>query len=160
VLASLTNHATVVAEWQAEYRLEVAAGPGGEVAGTPSGWHEAGTVVSNQAIPYRRCLFLGWANVPAGLERNNPLVFALGGPYTNVVAQFAIPFEPLQLRPGAGPSPSFEVQAWRTVRVQRCEGRVKDDGWQDVGSYGFGTTNWTDADPPAGWKALFYRLAQ
>ncbi len=160
VIAPLTNNATVVAEWQAEFAYGTSAGPGGTVEGTASGWHEAGTVVSNVAIPYRRCIFMGWANVPAGMEQANPLSFALDGPYTNVTAQFAIPLEPLQLRPGVGEGPAFEVQAWRTARVQRCAGSLTNADWQDVGAYGYGTTNWVDEGATGEWRTLFYRLAQ
>jgi hypothetical protein len=162
VIPFLSNSTTVAFAWTNQYLYGVYANSsGGTIEGTASGWQDGGTVVSNWAVPYRRCAFLGWENVPAGLEGNPELTFALEDAWTNATALFAIPFEPLQLRPGAGPPPAFEVQAWFTARVQRCAGSLTNGDWRDVGTMlPFGTTNWNDATATGEWVELYYRLAQ
>ena len=162
VIPFLSNSTTVAFAWTNQYLYGVFTNcQAGTVEGTASGWHDGGTVVSNLAVPYRRCGFVGWTNVPAGLEGTDPLMFALEDAYTNVTAMFSIPFEPLQLRPGAGAGPAFEVQAWFTARVQRCAGSLTNAVWEDVGTaLPYGTTNWTDATATGEWGMLFYRLAQ
>ncbi len=160
VIPSLTNSATLTAVWTEQVAYGVSATPGGRAEGTSNGWYEVGTVVSNRAVAYPGCGFTGWQNVPAGLETNETIVFALESAWTNARATFAVPLVPLMLGPGAGEGPSFAVQAWRTARIQRCAGSLTSTDWQDVGAYGYGETNWTDTTATGAWRTLFYRLAQ
>ncbi|NCC93548.1 MAG: hypothetical protein EOM10_09745 [Opitutae bacterium] len=89
-IASLTNNVVVTADWAAQYALGVSAGANGSVEGTADGWHDAGTAISNRAVADAHYQFAGWQNGPAGMENDNPLLFALDGPYTNVTATFAL----------------------------------------------------------------------
>jgi hypothetical protein len=160
VLPALTNDVALAAEWQGEYRLDVAAGPGGVVEGTPSGWHPEATMVSNRAVADRTYRFAGWTGVPEGMEADNPLVFGLCHAHTNVVAGF----EPNVLTPGGaeGGLPSFGVPTFppgSAVSVERTGSLDKPD-WQPVGALAGGETNWIDEYPPAAWEQLYYRLAQ
>ncbi len=163
VWASLTNDATAVVEWQAAYAYAATAGPGGSVEGTAGGWLDAGTAISNRAAAAAGCVFAGWENAPEGLELENPLVFALEGPWTNVVARFRVEPESVAagaLPPGAGPGLAAEtVPAGFAVKVQRAS-RLDDPDWQEAGTLPAGATVWTDDAPPEGWNALFYRLAE
>ena len=162
VIPSLTNSATLTAVWSEQVAYGVEATPGGRAEGTSNGWYNAGTVVSNRAVAYPGCGFTGWQNVPAGLETNETLVFALDAAWTNARATFAVPIEPLMLGTGAGTGeePTLTLQPWRTARVQRCVGSLTNTDWQDVGAYGYGETNWTDTTATGEWRTLFYRLAQ
>ena len=160
VIPSLTNSATLTAVWTEQVAYGVSATLGGRAEGTSNGWYEVGTVVSNRAVAYPECVFAGWENVPAGLETNETIVFALESAWTNARATFAIPLVPLRLGPGAGEEPSFAVQAWRTGRIQRCEGSFTNGDWRDVESFGYGTTNWTDTTATGEWRILYYRLVQ
>jgi hypothetical protein len=151
-----------VVEWQAAYAYAVSAGAGGSVEGTTGGWLDAGTVVSNRAVAAAGCVFAGWENAPEGLEMENPLVFALEGAWTNVAARFRV--EPGSvaagaMAPGAGPGVAVAgIPPGFAAKVQRAS-RLDDPDWQVVGEVAPGETEWTDGEVPAGWGALYYRLA-
>ena len=162
VWASLTNHAAAVVEWQPAYAFAVAAGPGGSVEGTANGWHDEGTTVSNRAVAADACAFAGWLNAPEGLEMDNPLVFALDGPWTNLLASFAVApgaVAAAPLPPGAGPGLAAAPPEGLAVKVQRAS-RLDDPDWQEVGEITAETGVWSDDPPPADWRQLFYRLAE
>ena len=159
VIPFLSNSTTVVFTWTNQFAYAATTVPCmGWVEGTPSGWYDGGTVVSNLVVPYPRCPFVWWENVPAGCEQEPCLTFSLDGPYTNVFASIVYPIEPLQLRPGAGTQPAFELQAWRPARIQRYVGSLTNADWEDVGAYGCGTTNWNDIEATGQWRVVFYRL--
>lgn len=161
VIPFLSNSTTVVFTWTNQFAYAATTVPCmGWVEGTPPGWYDGGTVVSNLAVPYPRCPFVWWENVPAGCEQEPCLTFSLDGPYTNVFASIVYPIEPLQLRPGSGPQPAFELQAWRPARIQRYVGSLTNAEWEDVGAYGCGTTNWNDIEATGQWRVVFYRLVE
>jgi len=89
-IASLTNNVALEVDWQDEFAYGVSAGANGSVEGTASGWLDGGTAISNSATADEHYQFAGWENGPAGQELDNPLLFALDGPYTNVTATFAL----------------------------------------------------------------------
>ena len=48
----------------------------------------------------------------------------------------------------------------QTVQVQRSVGDLGSPDWQTVTNLPAGATEWTDEAAPAGWGALYYRLAK
>lgn len=89
-IASLTNNVRVNMEWTAQFAYAAAAGAHGSVEGTTNDWYDSGTSISNQAVADLHYQFTGWTGVPTGQENNNPLLFTLDGPYTNVTATFGL----------------------------------------------------------------------
>ena len=92
----------------------------------------------------------------------NPLVFALEGPWTNLVASFAVApgaVAAAPLPPGAGPGLAAAPPEGLAVKVQRAS-RLDDPDWQEVGEISAGTGEWVDGDLPEGWQKLYYRLAE
>ena len=90
VIESMTNSVTLTWEWQPEYLLGISAGANGSVTGTESGWYDAGTAVSNNAVANEHYQFAGWTGAPDGKANANPLTFTLDAPYTNIVASFSL----------------------------------------------------------------------
>jgi hypothetical protein len=90
VVVVVTNNVVLEWLWTTQYVHGVSAGAGGSVEGTAGGWLDAGTAVSNRAVADPHYRFAGWQNGPAGMENDNPLLFALDGPYENVTATFAL----------------------------------------------------------------------
>lgn len=164
VIASLTGAVEVVVAWTGQFLYAVSAGPGGSVAGTPGGWYDAGTLISNQAVAEAHRHFAGWTGAPAGRENDNPLVFALDDASTNLMAHFGTNTAALA---AAGPDEqgrpalAFSVAPPElAVAVQRTESLGPVDDWQTITTLPPGATNWTDELPPDGWQTLFYRLAE
>ena len=85
----VTNNATLNWLWATQYQFTAAAPVHGSVSGSSNDWYDVSTTINLEATPDDYYTFTGWQHVPGGTSTNNPLSFALSGPYTNVTAVFA-----------------------------------------------------------------------
>jgi hypothetical protein len=75
---TVTNHATLTWQWQTNVLFTRAAGSGGTVGGSASGYYAFGSSISVTATPNSGYEFAGWVgNVPSGMATNNPLSFSI-----------------------------------------------------------------------------------
>jgi len=84
----VTNNATLNWLWTTQYSFIVESPIHGEVSGSTNGWHDIGTEINVEATADAHYLFSEWQHIPDGTDTNNPLIFSLAAPYTNVTAVF------------------------------------------------------------------------
>jgi len=122
---TVTNDMTLTWNWETQYTLAASSPTGGSVTGSTNGWYASGSPISITANPDEHEVFESWSNAPAGSESNNPAVFNLDQPYTNIVANYIPEQHTLTVVSSHGtPNPGTVTRDYNSVSVQTIESLV------------------------------------
>ncbi len=116
-------------EWQSEFRLDIAVGPGGSVAGADQEWYAEGSAVTLEAMPDIGFLFAGWSG--SASSSTSPLSLTLSGP-VSLSAGFTADSD------GDGLADAWELANFGNLAAN-SDGDVDNDGADNLTEFQRGT---------------------
>jgi hypothetical protein len=120
MLMTLTNHATLAWNWDTNFSLSVAAGPGGSVL-PGNGWHPVGATVELQATASNDFAFAGWTGttnaIVAGSATSATISVQLAAP-VSLTAQFDAVTPTYYVSPAGSNLPPYTTWATAATSLQ------------------------------------------
>lgn len=90
VVLTLTNNAVLTWQWVTNVQFTRAAGPGGSVTGSASGWYALGGSVTVTAVPDASYQFAGWTGAVPAAQTNSADLALLLDQARNITANFRL----------------------------------------------------------------------